>query len=130
MTAHRIAALIAGAACLQGSCVTGKVENGDEKGEISVTVAISPQAVTLAAGATQQFTVTVTGSSDQSVYFSVEESGGGDIDAAGQYTAPAQAGTWHVVAASRADLSRTDRATVVVSASGDGSVTVVVTPRR
>src|SRR6185437_14876699 len=61
----------------------------------AVTISIAPSSVTLAAGATQQFTptITVTGSSNNAVNWSVNGVKGGDtihgtIDANGLYTAP------------------------------------------
>jgi hypothetical protein len=62
----------------------------------AVTISISPASATLAAGATQQFTptVTVTGSSNNAVTWSVNGIAGGNstvgtVDANGLYTAPA-----------------------------------------
>jgi hypothetical protein len=51
------------------------------------------------------------------VTWSVQEASGGTISAAGLYTAPLTSGTYHVVATSRADTTRTGTATVTVSAS-------------
>src|SRR5262249_57707236 len=44
-----------------------------------------------------------------------QEPGGGSANGSGQYTAPATAGTYHVVATSVADTTRSATATVVVS---------------
>ena len=53
---------------------------------------------------TDQFTATVTGALDTVVTWSVKEGAtGGSITTAGLYTAPAKAGTYHVVATSKAD---------------------------
>jgi len=46
----------------------------------------------------------------------VQEAGGGTVSSAGLYTAPATTGTYHVVATSVADTSKSDAATVVVAA--------------
>ena len=81
-----------------------------------VAVSISPSTVTVTVGALQSFTATVTGTTNTAVTWSVQESGGGTVSA-GTYTAPAAAGTFHVVATSVADTSRSATATVTVSSS-------------
>ena len=49
--------------------------------------------------------------------------GGGSIDAAGNYTAPTDHGTFHVVATSQADANQTATATVTVQAgSATGTI--------
>jgi len=66
----------------------------------------------------------VSNATDQSVSWSVSEGAtGGTITTAGAYTAPAAAGTYHVVATSVADSSATATATVTVQ-SGSGVVIV------
>ncbi|MBI3181147.1 MAG: hypothetical protein HYZ28_03285 [Myxococcales bacterium] len=92
----------------------------------SVQVQLSPIQVTLSAGASQQFSAAVTGSANTAVTWSVEEgASGGAISSTGLYTAPANAGTFHVVAKSQADPSRSARATVTVTAS---QVSISVSP--
>ncbi len=82
-----------------------------------VAIAISPTTATLSVGQTQAFTATVTGSTNTAVLWSVEEgAAGGQVNGAGLYTAPAAAGTYHVLAASSADPSQIARATVTVAA--------------
>ena len=81
----------------------------------AVNVAISPTSVSVIAGNTRQFTATVTGTSNTTVTWSVQESGGGTISASGLYTAPATAGTYHVRAASVADPTKSASATVTVT---------------
>ncbi|HYD42928.1 MAG TPA: fibronectin type III domain-containing protein [Anaeromyxobacter sp.] len=67
-----------------------------------VAVTLSPAATSVDACRTARFAATVTGSSDPAVTWSVQEgAAGGTIDAAGTYTAPNAAGTFHVVATSR-----------------------------
>ncbi len=82
----------------------------------TVAIAVTPQTASAVAGNTVQFTATVTGSTDGGVTWSVAESGAGTVNATGLYTAPATAGTYHVVAASHADTSTTATAAVTVSA--------------
>jgi hypothetical protein len=82
-----------------------------------IAVAVSPHTVSVQPGATTTFTATAsgtTGSQSTAVTWSVQESGGGTVSAAGVYTAPAAAGTYHVVATSVADTSKADSATVSV----------------
>lgn len=91
---------------------------------VRINVAVSPATATLTLGETQQFTATVTGAQDTGVIWSVQEgNAGGTVDAAGLYTAPDAPGTYHVVAASRADPSQTATATVTVR-SGSGVIVV------
>ncbi|RPH67202.1 MAG: hypothetical protein EHM78_22015 [Myxococcaceae bacterium] len=93
--------------------------------QISVTV--SPATATVRAGGSVQFTATVQGTTSgqsQSVRWTVREAGGGSVDGTGRYTAPGTAGTFHVVATSAADPSRTAEATVTVTPP----VSVTVTP--
>ncbi len=73
-----------------------------------VRITISPQfSVAIDQGATQQFTATVTGTSNTGVAWSVQEGAvGGSITATGLYTAPAKAGTFHVLATSQADSTK------------------------
>ncbi len=82
----------------------------------SVTISISPTTASLAGGNTVQFTASVSGSTNVGVTWSVAESGGGSVSATGLYTAPATAGTYHVLATSQADISKTSAATVTVTA--------------
>src|SRR5450759_2170866 len=69
-------------------------------GTTSVSVAITPVSASLHTGGTQLFAATVTGSSNQAVTWGVVEAAGGSISAAGLYTAPALAGSFHVQATS------------------------------
>jgi len=87
-------------------------------------VAINPSTVNVDQGGTRTFTATVTGSSNGAVSWSVREGpSGGSITSAGVYTAPAVAGTYHVIATSQADSTRTAIANVVVP-----DVSVAVAP--
>jgi len=80
-----------------------------------VAVSLSPTTASVAAGATRQFTATVTGTSNLAVNWSVQEAGGGTVSASGLYTAPATAGTYHVKATSAADGTKVATATVTVT---------------
>jgi hypothetical protein len=94
------------------SCSAGDVDAGD------VQVTIDPKTVTLAPGETRQFEASVTGATDTSVLWSVVEPDGGSITTAGVYTAPGTEGTYHVVAASQADDTKSDTAAVEVIPEG------------
>src|SRR5436190_1118037 len=91
-----------------------------------VTVVISPRTATVVAGATQQFTATVTGTTNHAVTWSVQEgASGGTVSNNGLYTAPSSSGTFHVIATSAADSSKSAAATVTVNAP----VAVTVSPK-
>jgi Galactose oxidase, central domain len=82
---------------------------------VSLRVSIHPAAVTLPAGISQAFTATVEGASNNVVIWSVQEgAAGGSITNAGVYTAPQTVGTYHVIAVSQADASKSAVATVTV----------------
>ncbi|HWV38901.1 MAG TPA: Ig-like domain-containing protein [Vulgatibacter sp.] len=78
-------------------------------------IKIEPAEVEVSSLGTQQFKAVVTGISDQSVTWTVEQGdAGGKIDSSGQYTAPPSAGTFTVVATSTFDPSARGTATVSV----------------
>jgi hypothetical protein len=82
-----------------------------------VAVSVTPTSASVDTGATAQFTASVTGTSDVGVTWSVQEgAAGGTVSATGLYTAPGTAGTYHAVATSQADPSKTATATVTVNA--------------
>jgi Domain of unknown function (DUF1929)/Kelch motif/Bacterial Ig-like domain (group 2) len=90
-----------------------------------VEVAVTPTAASVAPGGTLQLSAQVTGDVDTAVRWSVEERNGGSVDATGVYAAPQTTGTFHVIATSHADPSRSATATVTVR---PGAVQVVVRP--
>ncbi|MGO9829695.1 MAG: putative Ig domain-containing protein [Myxococcaceae bacterium] len=78
-------------------------------------ILVSPGAATLAIGATQQFTASISGPG--SVNWSVDEGpSGGFVDSSGLYTAPSTTGTFHVRATSTLDSS--DYAEAIVTVVG------------
>lgn len=85
-------------------------------GSGTTALAITPSTVSMAAGASQAFTA------NAPVMWAVQEgAAGGSIGSStGVYTAPATAGTYHVLAASIADPSVIAGATVTVVAGGSG----------
>jgi hypothetical protein len=83
----------------------------------SITVNISPMTATVDQGATQVFTASVTGTTNTAVTWSIQEGAtGGTITGAGVYTAPQAAGTFHVVATSQADTTKSDVSAITVPA--------------
>jgi hypothetical protein len=93
-----------------------------------VTVVVSPYPAAANTCRTVTFTASVAGATDRSVTWSVQEgSAGGTITSAGVYTAPAQAGTYHVVATSRADPTKRSISSVAVT---DRIVSVAVSPAQ
>lgn len=80
----------------------------------AVGLSVSPTSVSLTAGGTQQFSATVTGTTNTAVTWSAT---GGTISSSGLYTAPATAGTYTVKVVSSADSSKSASATITVSAS-------------
>lgn len=81
---------------------------------VGVSVTVNPATATVKVGVTQTFTASVAGSANTAVTWSVQEAGGGTVSASGLYTAPATPGTYHVVATSAADPTRSATATVTV----------------
>ena len=85
----------------------------------SVTINTTVSTATVLVGATQTFAAIVTGTSNTAVTWSVPEVGvGGTVDANGKYTAPNIVGTFHVVATSVADPSKSATITVAVITFG------------
>ncbi len=84
----------------------------------SIAVSVSPATATLYANQTQQFSATVTGTSNTAVSWNLSPPGVGSISASGFYTAPAvinSSQTVTVVATSIADSSTSSSATVTLS---------------
>jgi hypothetical protein len=98
----------------------------------TVTITSPTTSATVVAGASQTFTATVSGTSNTGVTWSIQEGGaGGTIDAGGKYTAPSTPGTYHVVATSMADPTKSVMITVTVSAAppiGNGAFTQQAAP--
>ena len=86
---------------------------------VPVAISAGPQNVSLIGSQTQQFTATVTGSSNTSVTWSINPSGAGTISASGLYAAPSVISTAQAVTVS---------ATSVADSTKVASVTVNLTP--
>jgi len=78
-----------------------------------VSVAISPKSAPLVEGASQQFSATVTGSSNTAVTWSAT---GGTISSTGLYVAGSAAGNFTVTATSAADANKFAQASVAITA--------------
>jgi hypothetical protein len=89
---------------------------GDAPGAAqTVDVVVQPGSASITSGDTLALTADVYGTSDLRVRWRIAEPDAGSIDGQGRYTAPHVAGTYHVVAASVADESITDTATITVN---------------
>ena len=77
-----------------------------------IVVTISPSSASLQTGSAQQFSATVTGTTNTSVTWSGT---GGTVSSTGFYTAPNTAGTYSVTATSVADPTKSASATVTVT---------------
>jgi prepilin-type processing-associated H-X9-DG protein len=84
-----------------------------------ISVAISPPALGMFTGRSQQFTATVAGTdntpANAAVTWSIQEANGGSINSSGLYVAPAAVGTFHVIATSVVDNTKTATATVTIT---------------
>jgi hypothetical protein len=80
----------------------------------SAAVSVNPNSPSVAVGATQTFTANVSNAPDAGVTWAVLEANGGTINAAGLYVAPSGAGTYHVVATSKYDTSKSASDPVIV----------------
>jgi hypothetical protein len=82
-----------------------------------ITVAVTPQSPAIAVQGTQQFSATVTGTSNTAVNWSVDGGAAvGTISSGGLYTAPAIPGAYQVIATSQ--VSNTATGSTVVTVSG------------
>ena len=81
------------------------------------SVCILPSASSVSNNRTVNFTAIIVGTVNQQVSWSVVETNGGTITSTGVYTAPTNAGTYHVMATSMADTTKNSKATVTVSSS-------------
>ena len=91
-------------------------------GVAPVAVSISPTSASILVNATQQFTATVTGTTNTSVTWSV--TGGGSVSSSGLFTAPSSAASCTVKATSVADTTKSASAVVTVSATPTVSVSI------
>ena len=110
---HSVCALLVAIISL-GSC-TGKTGSGSPISPPQVvTVSIPPGPYSVAAGAKQQFSATVTGTTNTLVTWTAT---GGAISSTGDYTAGGSAGDFSVTATSVADTSKSAQMAVTVTAA-------------
>jgi len=113
MCAALLIGLLASTDCGQGSSSTPPSS--------PVAVSVSPTNFSMNQGGTQAFMATVTGTTNTAVSWSVQEgTAGGSISNQGVYTAPNKAGTFHVIATSQADTSKSAIAEVDLPAVAVG----------
>jgi hypothetical protein len=86
-----------------------------------ISVSISPTSASMLTNGTQQFSATVSGSTNTAVTWSAT---GGSVSPTGLYTAPGTAGSYTVTATSAADTTKSASATVTVSAAPLVSITI------
>ena len=98
--------------CLTG-CGGSSVPPASNPSALTVAVAISPISASVQTGGTQQFSATVTGTSNVGVTWSAA---GGTVSSSGLFTAGNTTGTYNVIATSVADSSKSAHATVTVTA--------------
>jgi len=83
----------------------------------TVAVLVAPATASVLTGNGVQLTATVTGTTNTTVSWKVQEgSSGGAVSSTGLYAAPSAAGTYHVVATSAADTTKTATAAITVTA--------------
>jgi hypothetical protein len=109
-------ALMAGLTSMAMACGSPSSQQNGSSGQ-GISVSIEPTGVTLQPAATAGFASQVSGAASTAVDWSVQEVGGGSVNASGVYTAPATTGTFHVVVSSRVDPTRQATATITVAAS-------------
>jgi hypothetical protein len=98
-----------------------------EPAQTGMVITLSPGSANLDACQAASFGALVTGSSNTGIVWSVQEgAAGGTITAGGAYTAPAAAGTYHVVATSSADATRSVAGAVTVEP--EKVLSVAITP--
>jgi hypothetical protein len=113
-TYHVVATSVANTGASASSTVT---VNAAQPPPSVISVTVNPSATSLTTGGAATLTATVANSANQVVAWSVQEgAAGGTVTSAGAYTAPATAGTYHVVATSQADTTKSATATITVTA--------------
>jgi hypothetical protein len=83
-------------------------------GVSSVSVTLSPTSTTIPTGGQQQFSASVSGTTNTAVVWTAS---GGSVSSSGLYTAPSSAGTYTITVTSAADTSKSATAIVTVSQS-------------
>jgi hypothetical protein len=96
--------------------VADVTKSGSSTVTVQIGVNVTPNPAAADVCLTAQFSASVVGSSNQAVTWSVLEGAtGGTVSTSGLYTAPSTPGTYHVVATSVADNTKSGSATVNVN---------------
>lgn len=124
---HLHAALGILIAVLLGSCSSGI--NNQNSGPAPIQVTLTPEQASISTAETQQFTASVSNSSNPAVTWKVDNIAGGDatvgrISDGGLYLPPSTAGKHTIAAISVEDPSKSDTASITVNLA----VTVSITP--
>lgn len=90
-------------------------------GSLPVAVTIAPGSASLVSGGAQQFSASVTGTSNTAVTWSAT---GGNISSNGMYSAGSTSGSYSVKATSAADTTKSAVAMVSISAAGTSSASL------
>src|SRR5580700_1404562 len=104
--------VVADTITLTGAAALGNGCSGGSPLQPPVAVSVSPATATLYGGQTQQFTATVTNTSNTAVTWTISPAGTGTISSSGLYTAPATISTQQTVT-----VTATSQANTAVSAS-------------
>jgi len=104
--------IVADTITLTGAAAIGNGCSGGSPLQQPVTVSVTPATATLYGGQAQQFTATVTNTSNTAVTWTISPAGTGTISSSGLYTAPATISTQQTVT-----VTATSQANTAVSAS-------------
>src|SRR5208282_3076771 len=89
--------IVADTISLTGAAALGNTCSGTSPLQPPVAVSVTPATATLYGGQTQQFTATVTNTSNTAVTWTISPAGTGTINSSGLYTAPATISTQQTV---------------------------------
>lgn len=112
MVNHTLRAALLAAACFAfTACGTGSKQQESSQ----IQVSIQPQAVSVTVAGRAMLRATVSGTTNTSIRFDLEDTNGGTVHPSGEYVAPNAPGTYRVRATSLADTSKSAVAVVNVS---------------
>lgn len=116
-TRNRLSRAVAFAILLTPIFLISACGGGSSKATLPVVVQVTPGTTTVVVGGTQTFAATVINTTNTAIAWSIQEgAAGGTITAAGVYTAPMKAGSYHVVATSAADATASATAGITATA--------------
>jgi len=144
ISSSQLSAVVPAALLLNPVAAEVFVQTGDPMGDVFTTsnlvnfsvtsktssvASISPTLVTLGPNRTEQFVAILNGKSADATWEVEEGETGGSINSTGLYTVPAHTGTFHVIATTVADASKSAAATVAVVAAGFSETASMSKPR-